>query len=303
MNSLVLYHGKVLCRWLLKVTLILILISIICLIICYCIKPIFLTEDECKAARNMLVITGLGALGTCFTVWIALVSVCWRRILNRPKLKLEVNHELPFCMLIQEDADESTTRRTNVVEICGKVFNTSRVIATDCKVVCKGIYVFNPDQKSVIELKKLRPVAFPWVDSQSKPDRVDLSRSLERYFKFAEISYPPQETRDGEQVVAAQADGILKSSVPNVPKAQSQHTSIVIFIPGEEGHGTKYRIPSNGRGVLLHIAVTCIDNPPKIYGVRIDWNGDDPSEFSKPSMLFVKALEEIELLGLKGVRQ
>ena len=298
-----LYYIKVFCQWLFKVVLLLILILILCLIIYYCITPFFLTEDECKAARNMLVITGLGALGTCFTVWIALVSVCWRRILSRPKLKLEVNHELPFCMLIQEDADESTAGRTNVVEICGKVFNTSGVVATDCKVICKGIYVFCPDQKSVIELKKLRPIAFPWADSQNKPDRVDLSRSLERYFKFAEISYPPQETRNGEQVVMGQEDGNQVSDGSNEQVVKSQHASIVIFIPGDESVGTKYRISSNSRSVLLQIAVTCIDNPPKIYGIRIDWNGDDPSDFSKPGMLFVKYMDEIDFFSLKGVKQ
>jgi len=302
MNRLV-YRIKVLCRWLLKMVLILILISILCLIICCCIRPIFLTEDECKTARYMLVITGMGALGTCFTVWIALVTICWRRILNRPKLKLEVNHELPFCMLIQEDADESKAGRANVVEICGKVFNNSRIVATDCRVICKGVYTVSPDQKSVIELKKLRPVAFPWVDSQIRPERVDLSRSLERYFKFAEISYPPQETRNGEQMVTAQTDGISKSDATNEPIARSQQASIVIFIPGDESVGTKYRISCNSRSVLLHIAVTCIDNPPKIYGIRIDWNGEDPSEFSKPGMLFVKSMEEIDLFCLNGVKQ
>lgn len=302
MNSL-LYYGKAICRELLKVVLIIILMLIICLVISYCIRPIFLTEDECKMTKNLLVITGLGALGTCFTVWIALVSVCWRRILNRPKLKLAVNHELPFCMLIQDDADESTAGKANVVEICGKVFNDSRVVATDCKIICKGIYVFSPDQKSVIELKKLRPTAFPWVDSQSKHDRVDLSRSLDKYFKFAEISYPPQETRNGDDAIVAQADGIIKPSVSSESSAQSQSASIVIFIPGDEGHGTKYRISSNSKGVLLHIAVTCIENPAEIYGIRIDWNGGDPSEFLKPSMLFVKAMGEIELFSLNGVQK
>ena len=103
--------------------------------------------------------------------------------------------------------------------------------------------MFSTDLKSVDELRKPRPISFPWVVSQVKPERTDISRSLERYFKFAEISYPQRETRNGEIVDEARSDGpavteIGVQSVTTGPKA-----SIVIFIPGDEGLGTKYRIP------------------------------------------------------------
>lgn len=295
-----LYYAKLVLRFFIKVVIVAILMAVLVGIVTHCIRPFFLTEEECKAARSMLIITGMGALGTCCTVWLAIMTIYWRRILERPKLKMHINQGLPYCMLVPDVGDELSGRKSTAVELCGKVINEKRNVATDCKVICKGVYVYSPDQKSVMELKKLRPVAFPWVDSQAGSERMDISRSLERYFKFAEISYPPQEMKNGEQAVETRADGALTHGDAAIAERTSQSASIVIFIPGEEGLGAKYRLPVNNRSVLLHVTIACIENPAKTCGIRIDWNGNDPSEHSKPGMFFLQQVGELELTSLIG---
>ena len=299
MHKLV-YCAKLILRVIVKIIAALILLVILCCIVLHCVKPFFLTEEECKAAKSMLIITGMGALGTCFMVWFAIMTIYWRRIIERPKLRMSINSGLPYCMLLPNTGHELSGRKSSIVEICGKIINKNGNSATDCKVICKGLYVYSPDQKSIMEIKKLRPVAFPWVDSQIGSAQVDISRSLERYFKFAEISYPPQEMKNGEHVIETRADGgslnvdIAKATQP------SNSASIVIFIPGEEGLGTKYRLPVNTRSILLHIAIACVESPAKTCGIRIDWKGNDPSEYLKPGMFFLQQVGEFELINLIG---
>lgn len=294
------YYTKLAITFLIKVVVFLVLLGALCCIVVHCIKPFFLTEDECKAAKSMLIVTGMGALGTCCTVWLALMTVYWRRILERPKLKMAINSGLPYCMLLPDERNELSGRKTAIVEICGKIVNGNRNVATDCKVICKGVYVYSPDQRTVMELKKLRPVAFPWVDSQIGSERMDISRSLDRYFKFAEISYPPQEMKNGEQIIESRADGDSMRGDVGCAEQSGQGASIVVFIPGDEGLGAKYRLPVNTRSVLLHVAVACVENPAKVCGIRIDWYGNDPSEYSKPGMFFLQQIGEFELTNLIG---
>lgn len=275
---------------------------ILLVILCSCLSPFFLNEEQCKTAKIQLIITGMGALGTCFTVWLALMMTYWRRFIERPELAMDVSRDLPFCMLLQDSTDEFNEGKSRVVDICGKVFNKSKVIATDSQVICKGVYVYSADMKSVDEFRKLRPIAFPWVVSQVKPERMDISSSLERYFKFAEISYPPRETRNGEVIDDVRSDGPAMTEVSVKAVTDNPRASIVIFIPGDEGLGTKLRIPDyySNRSILLNISVSCMGDSPKNYGIRLDWTGIDPSDFSKPSLFSVQRVEEPDLLNLIG---
>lgn len=283
-----------------KAGVLVILIALLCSIILCCIKPLFLSEEECKMAKNTLIIAGMGALGTCITVWLALAAVFWRRILQCPKLSIKVDKKLPFCMLLQESSIDSTGGKNNIVEVCGVVSNKRSAIAKDCRVVCKGVYVYNPDLTTITELKKLRTVAFPWADFLIQQERMDISRSLERYFKFIEISYPPQETRDGIKSSVAQADGSATTMVAGSGGALRDRATLVVFIPGEEGGGTKYRIPGSIQSILLHVAVTCVDTSPEVYGIRVDWKGNDPSDYNKPGLFSVQLISENDLIKLIG---
>lgn len=116
---------------------VLVLVAILIVILRSCLSPFFLDEELSNTEKSRLIITRMGALGTCCMVWLALMMTYWRRFIERPELAMEVSRDLP--LLLKASTDELSDGKSRGVEICGKVFNTSEVIAADSQVIVLDI--------------------------------------------------------------------------------------------------------------------------------------------------------------------
>lgn len=220
----------------------------------------------------------VGVLGTWAAVLVALFGRSLCQMIFKPKLKLRVAEQFPYCMKLKKKNVTSSRFDFEVVEICGIVTNEKPFCAHRCKVMCLGIYVQDAAKTSFCEYKKIRPLQFQWIDFpfDKNEQAIDIAQSVENYVKLAEISKQEKLTSSG------------------APKGgASEDTTIAIAVSEYGNQECGYiRIPPENKSVVLKVQLSHAGNSPQHYNVRIDWQGRTVEEFGRLENLSVALIED-----------
>ena len=237
-----------------------------------------MTEYECIS----LWLSGATALGTIGAVLYALYGSIMDRWFRNPKLELKIANAFPFCYYHKNDNGNDSDPVFENLEISAILVNSKEFNANHCQVLCKGIYVLEANKAKFTSYIKIRPSQFPWqnMDISRQNSVIDIEQSVDYYVKIAEISKPLNKmTSNGDKPV------------------QNDKPSIKIAIPHPNGQGAGYiKIPYET--VLVELQIVSSNSGPLTYGVRIDWRGDNISEFENKEIFTIALITGQELSTL-----
>lgn len=218
----------------------------------------------------------LAAISTLLAVLWALFGDSFLRKVHRSDLELIADKRDSLCYLIKDEARVPDIERTRL-EICVRLANRSRIVATGCQLVTDEIFV-SSDGIKFSKLRNVCTAAFKWVYEDDYETTV--RNGVDKFAKILDIR---KEVSKPAVVPGGKSEG-----------RRSERISLAIRIPDHTSNKGEIDLGEDYKGVMFPIKLVSQTEPVKLYFLQVVWQGKDLKEFMIADKLKIRRLDEVE---------